>query len=562
MTDTALDASTVTTPPTMQPTVLPVREYIALEGAARQWRGGLSRRGWLALIGIALAWSLWDAGVGRQEVLNPRGWTLAARFFGAAAHPELSTDFLGQTWRAAVVTVAYASLGTALSVVFGFVGALLSARATWRRRFAVQSGAAPRHWTSWITRSAFALPRGIHEAVWALFLINVLGRDPLVGVLAIAIPYGAITAKVFAELIDESAAGPHRALRAAGAGRVSALLYGVLPSTLRDLVSYGFYRFECSLRSAVVLGMIGVGGLGFQLALSFQGGQYGEMWTIIYALLALSLAAECWSALVRRRPSPSIVRGSVVVMLTLTAVSAWYVHLRPWTLWSQRARDLFGQIAAQAWPPRLPIGGWRALLDAATETFQMSLLAIAVATVLAAPAAILGARGSLGTGIAARIVALLARVLALFGRALPPTLWSLLVLFVVFPGPLPGALALGIYTSGVLTRLFAEVLENQDQRTGRGLRHAGASPLQAFAYGRLPDAGPRWAAYSLYRWEVAARETVIVGMVGAGGLGRLLSKQTTAFNYQGMLSTVAALIVLTIVVDAIGASLRAALARS
>jgi len=69
---------------------------------------------------------------------------------------------------------------------------------------------------------AFGLPRGVHEAVWGLFLVMVLGRDPMVGVLAIAIPFGAITAKVYAEMIDESAAGPFDALvtgESAGKGK-------------------------------------------------------------------------------------------------------------------------------------------------------------------------------------------------------------------------------------------------------------------------------------------------------------------------------------------------------
>lgn len=74
------------------------------------------------------------------------------------------------------------------------------------------------------------VPRGLHEAVWALILLSVLGRNPLVVVLGIGIPFGAITAKVVAEMIDDAGAAPFLALRAAGATRPAALAYGVLPS--------------------------------------------------------------------------------------------------------------------------------------------------------------------------------------------------------------------------------------------------------------------------------------------------------------------------------------------
>src|SRR5699024_8735317 len=143
-----------------------------------------------------------------------------------------------------------------------------------------------------VFRAGAGLPRGIHEVIWGLFLVSVLGRDPIVGVLAIAIPFGAITAKVYAEMIDESARGPYQALRECGAGRLTCLVYAVLPQTLPGLMSYAFYRFECSIRSAVILGMIGVGGLGFQLSMSFQGLQYGEMWTLIYVLIGVCAVTD------------------------------------------------------------------------------------------------------------------------------------------------------------------------------------------------------------------------------------------------------------------------------
>jgi hypothetical protein len=105
---------------------------------------------------------------------------------------------------------------------------------------------------------------------------------------------------------------------------------------------------------------------------------------------------------------------------------------------------------------------------------------------------------------------------------------------VLFPGPVPGAVALGIYNFGILGRLMAEVVENLDPAPGAALRALGASPASVFGYATLPLSVARFASYSLYRWEVAVRETVVVGVVGAGGLGRLLEQQRAAFNYRGI----------------------------
>lgn len=530
----------------------------ALRAVARPPRRWSARRWWSVALVAAVGWSLWSAGVGRRELVNPGGWTLLSRFWRAAVHPELSGQFLKLTWSATLTTVAFAVVGTAASVLIGCVGGVLTSETWWRRSRPRRVGGAGGLRPGWfVSRVLFGLPRGVHEAVWGLFLVNVLGRDPMVGVLAIAIPFGAITAKVYAELIDESAQGPYDTLRAAGAGRLSALAYSVFPRTLPDLVSYAFYRLECSIRSAVILGMIGAGGLGFQLNLSFQSLQYDEMWTLIYALVAVSGGADLWGATLRRRGSPRLVRRSVAV--GVAALVASVIRLGPdfGRLVSARTRSLLVDLAGDAWPPKLPAGGWGVLARSAVETLQMSLLAIAIGATLAIAAAFVAARG--GRTRTRRCIAAAARLLLLVTRAIPPPVWALLVLFVLFPGPLPGAVALGIYNFGILGRLTAEVVENVDPRPERALRALGAAGASAFAYAVLPVSFSRFAAYSLYRWEVAVRETVVVGVVGAGGLGRLLEQQRAAFAFQAMLGTVLALIAVSLLVDGVSAWARRSL---
>jgi phosphonate transport system permease protein len=93
----------------------------------------------------------------------------------------------------------------------------------------------------------------------------------------------------------------------------------------------------------------------------------------------------------------------------------------------------------------------------------------------------------------------------------------------------------------------------------RALAAQGASGGQVFLYGVLPAAIPRFAAYGLYRWEVTIRETVVVGVVGAGGLGLLLDQQLASFDYSGVVSTLIALIVLTLMVDLVSAAIRRSL---
>lgn len=525
------------------------------------------RRVWLVVVVAGFAASLLSAGVGRRAVVNGGGWGMVRRFFAGAIHPELSADFLRLTWDATLTTISYAVLGTALSVVLGVVGGVLASQTWWRSRRVAQSrGGRRRVGGGWLAaRGALGVPRAVHEAIWALFLINVLGRNPLVGVLAIGLPYGAVTAKVYSELLDETPPAAFRALRRAGVGRVAALAYSLGPQALPDLVSYAYYRFECSIRAATILGFIGAGGLGFQLSLSFQSLRYGEMWTLLYVLILVSGLADLWSRRLRSRltsPKPRssgggrprrdrLLTGSLVAVGFLAVVSVWHLGIDVATLWADRARSLLGDVVGSAFPPRFDSTSAATLARLSLETLAMAI----VATVLAAAGAMVVAFVAARRGPAAVV----ARGVLLACRAIPPPVWALLFLFVLFPGPLPGALALAVYNFGILGRLMAEVVENLDPGPVRALVAHGAGSARAFLYGSLPVALPRFAAYGLYRWEVTTRETVVVGLVGAGGLGSLLQTQLASFDYRGVVVTLAALVLLTFLVDVAGSSLRRAL---
>lgn len=567
--------------------------------AHRQPRRGLvsraparwDRRAWLLVTFAVLAWSVARAGVDIPAQLNQGGWAQVRDFFSAMVSPELSGEFLRLTIEQAGVTVCYALLGTALSLVIGVAGGLVLAERLWAPLGAAPGGSwAGSAWARWAWRGcrvACAVPRSMHEVVFGLLLVNILGLDPLVAVLAIGIPFGAVTAKVFSELLDEAPRDAEQGLRAAGAGRLTAVVYGALPHAAGDLLSYGFYRFECAIRSAAVLGIVGAGGLGFQLALSFQSLRYDEMWTLLWALAAVSGVADHWSSVLRRRRrSPAVemhvdrmrrgvprrdrlLLASAAVGAAAVPVAWWWIGVDVTTLWSGRARALARDLASQAWPPRLGTGGVWGLVDDTADTVALAVLAVALAWTMASLVAFVACRPA--TRRAGRPersaawmpgawlwagAALACRFVLLIARSVPPPVWAFLAVFVFLPGLWPGAIALGIYNLGVLGRLEAEVVENLDDRSSRALAAAGAGRLGAWAYATLPAVSGRFVALGLYRWEVAIRETVMVGVVGAAGLGRRLDEQTSTFDYRAVVATLLALLVVTVAVDLASAAIR------
>ncbi len=520
-----------------------------------------------------------------DEIVNWGGWTLTQRFLHAALSPALDSAILSLTASSALTTIAFALCGSAVSVAIGAVGGVLASE-TWWELVAARSPF-PRSWFVWLMRCirfALAVPRGIHELVWGLFFINVLGLDPLVAVLAIGIPFGAITAKVFSETLDEMPRRNARCFRASGASAAASFAYGILPRALPLLTSYAFYRLECAIRSAAVLGLVGAGGLGYQVLLSLQSLQYEQVWTFLYALMLLVAVTDWGSSRVMnalRAPSATTTQEldrrtrwtavGIVASLAALVVAALYLNLDLAKPLEPVRLSMLKDVLATSLPPRFSDGDVSKLFMLSIETLVMSITAIVMAgtgallvSCVSSMALFDVTRGEAGRarslrGFALRTFTAAVRALLIGVRALSDGIWVLLALFVLFPGTFAGAFALAAYNFGIIGRLLSQVNEDADKRPFCALRAQDASFGKALLYGFLPLILPKYLAYILYRWEVCLRATVVVGIVGAGGLGLRLEDQLAAFDYRGATATLTFFVILTFIADAVSSWGRRAL---
>lgn len=555
----------------------------------------------LIWVGVAASvlWAAMQARLFSGTLINPGGWALVIRLVNGLLRPDFSPAFLRLALESMLITLSYAVLGTFLSLAIGMIGGILSSEAWWRAHGFAQETAKPGsiarrfyHRSPWLAaRTLLAVPRSLHEIVWGLIFVNIFGLVPLTAILAIALPFGAICAKVFSEILDEQPRQPFLAMLNAGAPPLQAFFYALFPLALPNLISYSFYRFECSIRSATVLGIIGAGGLGYQILLSLQSLRYQEFLPLLIALLLLSGATDIWSLCLRKAlggstrieiqtgtnhatgisnagstRSAAFIKGSLISILLLTVFALFYLKPDFSSLLAPRTTQLLEGVLRDSFPPRLPDGGLLYLLRLSGQTLAISVLAMAAVGPLAMAAAFVssGRLRSLVEVTAARHpgVSLAAiptygmRLLLLIARAVPTPIWVLVILFVVFPGILPGAVALALHNWGITGRLMVETVDNMDQRPLAALQSLGASHGQTFMYGALPDVFPGFISYIFYRWENCIRETIVIGIVGAGGLGRLLSEQLSNFDYSAITTTLITLIILTVLVDLLSAAVR------
>lgn len=185
---------------------------------------------------------------------------------------------------------------------------------------------------------------------------------------------------------------------------------------------------------------------------------------------------------------------------------------------------------------------------ATLETLAMSAVGTLLAALLGLLLALPASRVPGGSRVAA-LWRTLTRGLLNVLRSIPELVWAALLLISAGLGPLAGTLALALHTAGVLGRLFAEALENAPDGPAFALHVQGVPRARAFAYSTFPQALPQLLSYTLYRWENNIRAAAVLGVVGGGGLGQMLSFHMGLFHMRETGSILLATIALVALVD-------------
>ena len=255
--------------------------------------------------------------------------------------------------------------------------------------------------------------------------------------------------------------------------------------------------------------------------------------------------------------------AAVVVLWPLLLVA----EFRPADLFDARNLKVMGGFLGQFFPPKLNGEFLGLVLRATVETLAMATAGIALAALLAAPLGLALSHSlsisRIGPGpgrVRGEALRALTRLLLLALRGIPEIVWALLLVRAFGLGPAAGVLAIAVTYGGMLGKVYSEILESGDTRPARVLLESGSGRLLAFFYGLLPGAAQELASYTVYRWECAVRASVIMGFVGAGGLGQLMDQSMKMLN-GGEVSTILIIfLLLVLLADAISGAVRRALA--
>ncbi|KRA24416.1 phosphate starvation-inducible protein PhoH [Microbacterium sp. Root61] len=504
-------------------------------------------------------------------------WGNAERFFarvGGITFPEP-----GELLYLTALTVGLVLLGTLLAAVISVPVAYLAAGNT-------TPGPGWRAFGRFVT----VLTRAIPDVVFAMVFVLMFSLGTLPGILAIGIHSIGMISKLFADAIEQIDEGPRRAIRAAGGTRLQEFTSGILPQVLPSWVATVLHRNDINLRGSVVLGYVGVVGLGMEMSFAFKSLNYSLGIGIAIVIFALCVVMEIISSTIRsamlgiapdgRGLGDRTMRGirrlrgttdaATAAAATTTGDPASALH-RPWTavrvrntVWGWIAvavvigsilicniqwSDLFTfwakipAIAVQFWPPTFGNYGAETLWAAMGETIAIALAATLLSLVFSIVIGSLAARNvapSPGTRTGMRLL--------LVGiRGVPEVILAIVLIVITGLGTQAGTIALAFGGIGLLGKLLADSFEEVSPGPERALRATGATRLQVYASGTLPQGTPALVGHSFYMLDTNIRAATILGIVGGGGIGYYLLNAGQGSNY-GMVTAIVLMILATVLV--------------
>ena len=436
-------------------------------------------------------------------------------------HGMLTPDFsaVNRNWDAINNTIFFAVCGISLGIFFGFILSFF-----FKNR---------------LVRLILAYMRSIHEIFWVMLLMNPFGLTHFTAIMGIAIPFTAIIAKVYAEIIEESDkkclnALPH------GTSLLSGFLFATLPGVWKELSSYTAYRFECALRSSAVIGFVGFPTLGYHLDSYFKEGFYSETAAMFYAFLVIiatwnyrkniidAVTKLLKTILGRSKKQDSRISKAInsisIFYIPVCIIICFSLISWDWRFSIENTRRFLTEIIpnpiSSSW--NTPAGlDWNKLTTWFNEVWseqavpglwttfiltQLALVATAIVTLVGFPF-----NSKAFSNLPVRTTG---KFTSIFFRTVPEYVLAYILILPLGPSLLPAIITISLHNGAIIMHLVAANADRVKLNIDSAKRKA-----DLYLYEVLPRVYGQFLAFLFYRWEIIMRESAVLGILGIATIG-------------------------------------------
>ena len=383
-------------------------------------------------------------------------------------------------------------------------------------------------------RLTLAFTRAIHELFWALIFLQIFGLNTTTALLAIILPYSAILAKVYAEILQEHDKFP-KELK--GKSLISYYIYTKIPDAFPHLVAYTLYRFECALRSTAILGFVGITTLGYYLSSSFMQGYYHEVWLLLILFYIVIATIRYW---LTKYSVGFVVLASFLYLddfktITMENFIRFITNdIVPYPIRTNKGFDETIDWFSKIFTNEIVPGVFNTIL-----LTQISLVLTAFLALIAFP---LISKKFVGN----RFLRAVNHIFLVILRSTPEYILAYLFLQMLGPSMLPAALALMLHNGAIISFLMGQQVNELNLRLDVTKKRN-----ELYFFELLPRIYSQILAFLFYRWEIIMRESAILGILGVATLGFYIDSAIADFRLDKMMLLLLVTAFLNILIDII-----------
>ncbi len=436
------------------------------------------------------------------------GLNLFQEFLVSALNPKIDNEIIIKVINRLNETILIGFFSWLVSIIFGIIFGILSSNIFYKifNIPIVFYG---------VIKSILTILRSIHEVVWGLLLMQIYGINFSIGIIAICIPYIAVNSKVIAEQLETIDYKTIESINQIHGPKLSSLLTLIWNPIIITFKNFGLYRLECSIRSTVMLGLFGIGGIGTSIFLSFQTLNFRELWSYLWSLaILIIISREIFKKIKFNKPNKNLSIFIIAVFFTTILFTFSYSL---YFIFNNNFEDLNSLLKSSSYLE------FFYFLKLILDTIILSLLSTGIAISL--PPIVIGIFNNNSSKI-------LIRFFAFFLRLIPTPVILLILLTFNNPSLSLAALTLGLHNAGITSKLLFTNLESQDKSHYVAMRSLGISKKTSWLFGLFSQQAKSYLAYCAYRSDIIIRETAIVGVIGSVGLGWQLQESLSSFAWQ------------------------------
>ena len=451
--------------------------------------------------------------LGYQLITNLHfgGLNLFQEFLISSFNPKINNEIIITVIKRLNETILIGFFSWLISIIFGAIFGILSSKIFYKI-FSI-----PNFFYS-IINVFLTIIRSIHEVVWGLLLMQIYGINFSIGIIAICIPYIAVNSKVFAEQLETIDYKSFESINQMHAPKFSSLLTLIWNPIINTFINFGLYRLECSIRSTVMLGLFGIGGIGTSIFLSFQTLNFRELWTYLWSLAILIILS---GAIFKKINFIDTNKHLSIILIAVIMTTILFTFSYSFYFIFNNNFENFNSFNSL-----FKSSSYLALFDFLKlifDTIILSLLSTGIAISL--PPFVMGIFNNNTSKILIRFFSFLLRLI-------PTPVVLLTLLTFNNPSLSLAALTLGLHNAGITSKLLFTNLDSQDKRNYIAMKSLGISKKTSWLLGLFSQQAKSYLAYCAYRSDIIIRETAIVGVIGSVGLGWQLKESLSSFAWQ------------------------------